>query len=84
MVDGYTRQTFVEFLVQLPLPYVYSAWIYWWTKQPGLDRFQQAIPFFESSRFKQFSGLMLLATFIAQGTALQGRRQAIDKPSTIR
>lgn len=62
-----SRASKVEFLVQLPLPYLYSAYIYWWTRQPGLERIEHAIPFMEASRFKQFSGVMLIASFIAQG-----------------
>ncbi|KAI1307578.1 ATP-binding cassette sub-family G member 1 [Halotydeus destructor] len=63
----YYAKSFVEFLVQLPIPYVYSLFIYRWTKQPGLESLADMVPFYGSSRFKTFSGVMLLATYISQG-----------------
>jgi hypothetical protein len=63
----FIAKSVVEFLVQLPLPYLYSVYMYWWTAQPGLDNVAQAIPFWEPSRFKTFVSITLLATFVAQG-----------------
>lgn len=63
----FVAKSVVEFLVQLPLPYFYSMYMYWWTAQPGLDNVAQAIPFWEASRFKTFVSITLLATFVAQG-----------------
>lgn len=59
----YWAKNFVEFLVQLPLPYAYSLYIYWWTGQLGLT-------FESNSRFNQFVLITILSSFIAQGVGL--------------
>ena len=59
----YWAKTFVEFMVQLPLPYAYSLYIYWWTGQLGLS-------FSSDSRFSQFVLITILSSFIAQGVGL--------------
>lgn len=63
----YWAKSVVEFIVQLPLPYFYSLWMYLWTQQPGLDSLQDAIPFSTNSRFGQFVTITILSSFIAQG-----------------
>lgn len=60
----------VEFIVQLPLPYVYSLYIYWWTRQLGLSSLQDAIPVGHNSRFIQFVSVTILSSYIAQGIGL--------------
>lgn len=63
----YWAKSVVEFIVQLPLPYFYSLWMYLWTQQPGLDSIYDAIPFSTNSRFGQFVTITILSSFIAQG-----------------
>jgi len=60
----------VEFLVQLPLPYFYSLFIYWWTNQIGLTSVKDAIPFAQDSRFNRFVLITILSSFISQGVGL--------------
>lgn len=59
----YWAKNFVELLVQLPLPYVYSLYIYWWTGQLGLS-------FHSDSRFNHFVLITILSSLIAQGVGL--------------
>ena len=63
----YWAKSVVEFIVQLPLPYFYSLWMYIWTSQPGLDSIYDAIPFSQGSRFGKFVTMTILSSFIAQG-----------------
>ena len=66
----YWAKNIVEFLVQLPLPYVYTLYIYWWTNQLGLTSVQDAIPFAHDSRFNRFVLITILSAFVAQGVGL--------------
>jgi len=66
----YWAKNIVEFLVQLPLPYVYTLYIYWWTNQLGLTSVSDAIPFAQDSRFNRFVLITTLSAFVAQGVGL--------------
>jgi hypothetical protein len=66
----YWAKNAVEFLVQLPLPYVYTLYIYWWTNQLGLTSVSDAIPFAHDSRFNRFVLITILSAFVAQGVGL--------------
>lgn len=66
----YWAKNAVEFLVQLPLPYVYTLYIYWWTNQLGLASVSDAIPFAHDSRFNRFVLITILSAFVAQGVGL--------------
>lgn len=64
----YWAKTITELLIQLPLPYFYCLFMYWSTKQFGLNQLDEALPWSTvPSRFREFAFICVMASFIAQG-----------------
>lgn len=64
----YWAKTISELIIQLPLPYLYCLFMYWSTKQFGLNQLDEALPWSTvPSRFREFAFICVMASFIAQG-----------------
>lgn len=67
----YWAKTITELLIQLPLPYLYCLFMYWSTKQFGLNQLDEALPWSTvPSRFREFAFICVMGSFIAQGNLL--------------
>lgn len=63
----YISKTLVEIPLQLIFPFFYCYFLFWYSKQPGMDKWYNGIVGFMSERYRLYFIATTLSCFIAQG-----------------